>query len=60
MHSGIEMYVASTEEGIGTQGILEDTVTDFRYQLPVDRSEHAILVQAMKVLDNMTHKLMAS
>jgi hypothetical protein len=26
MYSCIEMYVASTEEGMGTQGILEDTV----------------------------------
>jgi hypothetical protein len=28
MHSGIEIYVASTEEGMGTEGTLEDTVAD--------------------------------
>jgi hypothetical protein len=28
MHSGIEMYVASTEEGMGTEGTLEDTVAE--------------------------------
>jgi hypothetical protein len=28
MHSGIEMYVASTDEGMGTEGTLEDTVDE--------------------------------
>jgi hypothetical protein len=28
MHSGIEMYVASTEEGMGSEGTLEDTVAE--------------------------------
>jgi hypothetical protein len=28
MHSGIEMYVASTEEGMRTEGTLEDTVDE--------------------------------
>jgi hypothetical protein len=28
MHSATEMYVASTEEGMGAQGILEDTALD--------------------------------
>jgi hypothetical protein len=28
MHTATEIYVASTEEGMGTQGILEDTVAE--------------------------------
>jgi hypothetical protein len=28
MHSGIELYAASTEEGMGTEGTLEDTVAE--------------------------------
>jgi hypothetical protein len=28
MHSGIEIYVASTEEGMGTEGTLEDAVAE--------------------------------